>query len=79
MAEWLNMVNGSMAQRLDGLADPWLSGLTGRWLDGSSVDGSAAQRHCGQPLTGLTVDGLTAQQLSMAQRFDCLTARLLDR
>jgi len=29
MAEQLNMVNGSMAQQLDGLADPWLSGLTG--------------------------------------------------
>jgi hypothetical protein len=79
MAERLNMVDGLMAQRLDGLADPWLSGLTGRWLDGSSMDGLAAQRHDGQPLTGSTVDGLTAQQLSMAQRFDCLKARLLDR
>jgi hypothetical protein len=37
MAERLNMVDGSMAQRLDGLADPWLSGLTGQWLDGLSV------------------------------------------
>jgi hypothetical protein len=29
MAEQLNMVDGLMAQQLDGLADPWLSGLTG--------------------------------------------------
>ncbi len=79
MAERLNMVDGLMAQRLDGLADPWLSGLTGRWLDGLSVDGSAARQHDGQPLNGLTVDNLMAQQLSMAQRLDCLTARLLDR
>jgi hypothetical protein len=79
MAERLNMVDGLMAQQLDGLANPWLSGLTGRWLDGSSVDGSAARRHDGQPLNCSTVDGLTAQQLSMAQRFDCLTAQLLDR
>jgi hypothetical protein len=79
MAERLNMVDGSMAQRLDGLADPWLSGLTGQWLDGLSVDGSAAQRHDGQPLNGLTVDNSMAQQLLMAQRLDCLTARLLDR
>jgi prepilin-type processing-associated H-X9-DG protein len=79
MAERLTMVDGLMAQRLDGLADSLLSGLTGRWLDGLSVDGSAARRHDGQPLNCLTVDGSTAQQLLMAQRFDCLTPRLLDR
>jgi hypothetical protein len=79
MPERLNMVDGSMAQWLDGLADPWLSGLIGQWLDGSSVDGSAARQHDGQTLTGSTVDGSTAQQLLMAQRFDCLKARLLDR
>jgi hypothetical protein len=79
MAEWLNMVDGLMAQRLDGLADPWLSGLTGQWLDGSSVDSLAAQQHDGQPLNGLTVDNSMAQQLSMAQRLNCLRAQLLNK
>jgi hypothetical protein len=44
MAERLNMVDGSMAQQLDGLEDPWLSSLTGWWLGGSTVDGLAARQ-----------------------------------
>jgi hypothetical protein len=44
MAERLNMVDGSMAQQINGLADPWLSGLTGWWLGDSTVDSLAARQ-----------------------------------
>ena len=74
MAEQLNMVDGLMAQRLNGLADPWLSGLTGWWLGGSTVDGLAAWQLDDMMANPSIVRQLTAQWLNSSQGLKGLTA-----